>query len=77
MHSIIKEEVDKVFSEGIENLPIFNDPLKAAEYAMQWQEKATNLNIFYWQVEAIITSQLSPQDKITRISTLLPNYGWV
>jgi len=57
--------------------PVFSNPEKAAEYAMQWQEKATELNKFYWTVEAIVTSQLASQDKVNRISELLPNYGWV
>lgn len=61
----------------IKSLPVFNDPMKAAEYAMEWQGKAVELNKFYWKVEDILRSSISSEEKIDLITELLPNYGWV
>lgn len=79
---IIREELNEIVNEGglmnFENHPIFSDPTKAAEYAMDWMQKASDLNRFYWQVSNVLEIvDMSPEEKIARIQDLMPHYGWL
>ncbi len=82
MREIIREELKLVVNEGglinFENHPIFSNPTKAAEYAMDWMQKASDLNRFYWQISNIMgTVDMSPEEKIANIQELMPHYGWL
>lgn len=82
VRKIIREEIAIVINErglmNFEKHPIFSNPTKAAEYAMDWMQKASDLNRFYWQVSNILgTSDMAPEEKLARIQELMPHYGWL
>lgn len=82
VRNIIREELSRLIDEGsfmnFEKHPIFSNPTKAAEYAMDWMQKASDLNRFYWQVSNILgISDMTPGEKLARIQELMPHYGWI
>lgn len=80
VRKIIQEELTKLVNENdfIKKHPIFSNPMKAAEYAMEWQDKAAKMNKFYWQVSNILgIIDMSPEEKVSKIQELMPHYGWL
>lgn len=75
---IVRQELQKLQeNSGASKIPVFNDPQAAMEYAIRWQRKAVKGNEFYWKIDSVVKGEHSPEEKISLIIELLPNYGWV
>ncbi len=82
IREIVKQEIQQIINEGpaenCENHYDFFRPDRAAEYALAFAQKASELNEFYWHVANIATNiESSPEEKIALIKKLLPNFGWL
>lgn len=77
---IVREEMVKfheINEDGkrlIDRHPVFSNPEKAMDYAMEWIEKANTLKQFQLIVGQVLDSMDSPEEKIKYLKEIYADY---
>lgn len=80
IRKIVREELILISEEGnkderlIDRHPIFSDPEKSMEYAMEWIEMANTLKLFRQSVGIVLWNMDSPEEKIEELKELYSEY---
>lgn len=77
---IIKEELEKLVEiEPLRSMandhPIFSNPEKAFDYAMEWAEKTNQLKHFHQLVGSVLWDTAPPEERIEQLRLLYKEYA--
>ncbi|MEX2484771.1 MAG: hypothetical protein WED10_09430 [Brumimicrobium sp.] len=79
IRKIIKEELEELMEVDIlrsmaGDHPIFSNPEKAFDYAMEWAEKTNKLRQFHQLVGNVLWNTNFPEEKIEHLKSLYKEY---
>lgn len=80
MRKIIREELEKLIEiEPLRSMsnshPVFSNPERAFDYAMEWAEKANQLKHFHQLVGNILWDTSPPEERIEQLRHLYKEYA--